>query len=614
MCNRVPGFCGLLVIGAIAIGSAQWGLADDAAKQATSIGRQVKDFTLRDAAGKSHSMADFADKQAVVIAVLGTECPLATLYAPRLVQLAERFEKRGVAFIGINANQQDSLSEVAQYAKLHEIKFPLLKDVGNVVADALGAARTPEVFVLDRDRAVRYRGRIDDQYLVGRQRKKATREDLALALDDVLAGRQIATPETEAPGCLIGRVHKSSGDTEVTYTKHIAPLLNRHCVECHREGEIAPFALTKYSEVAGWAETLTETVNDNRMPPWHANPEFGHFSNDRRLSDDEKALLARWVSAGTPEGDPRDLPAPPQFVAGWRLPRVDQEIYMSDEAFQVPAEGTVDYKYFVVDPGFKEDKWVQAAECRAGNRSVVHHIILFYRPPGGGRGQEDIGNGFLTATAPGANPLSLGDGMAKRVPAGSKFIFQMHYTPNGSPQQDRSSVGLMFAPAKSIRKEVSTVAAETHLIFIPPHAANYGHQAWHTFQRDTMLLTLFPHMHLRGKSFRYEAHYPDGTKEILLDVPRYDFAWQQTYALKEPKRLPAGTKIHCIAHYDNSAENVANPNPDRIVHWGEQTWDEMLMGFMDTTDPEPSAEPPAKKPARGDVSQRHRAKSGSVAR
>ena len=190
----------------------------------------------------------------------------------------------------------------------------------------------------------------------------------------------------------------------------------------------------------------------------------------------------------------------------------------------------------------------------------------------------------------------------------------MHYTPNGSPQQDRSSVGLMFAPAESIRKEVSTAAAETQLIFIPPRAANYEHQAWHTFDRDTLLLSLFPHMHLRGKSFRYEAHYPDGKKEILLDVPRYDFAWQQTYALKEPKRLPAGTKIHCIAHYDNSAENVANPNPDRIVHWGEQTWDEMLMGFMDTTDPEPSADPPAKKPARGDVSQRRRAKSGSVAR
>lgn len=608
MCNRVCGFFVLLIIGAIAIGSAQSGLCDDAARQKSSIGRQVNDFTLRDAAGKSHSLADFADKQAVVIAVLGTECPLATLYAPRLAQLAERFEKRGVAFVGINANQQDSLSELAQYVKVHEIKFPLLKDVGNVVADALGAARTPEVFVLDRDRTIRYQGRIDDQYLVGRQRKKATREDLALALEDVLAGKPVATPETDAPGCLIGRVHKSSGDTDVTYAKHIAPLLNRHCVECHREGEIAPFALTKYEEVAGWADTLVEVVDDNRMPPWHANPEYGHFSNDRRLNDDEKGLLSRWVSAGTPEGDPRDLPAPPQFVAGWRLPRVDQEFYMADEAFHVPAEGTVDYKYFVVDPGFKEDKWVQAAECKAGNRSVVHHIILFYRPPGGGRGGEDIGNGFLTATAPGANPLSLGDGMAKRVPAGSKLIFQMHYTPNGSPQQDRSSVGLMFAPAESIRKEVSTVAAETHLIFIPPRASNYEHQAWHTFDRDTLLLTLFPHMHLRGKSFRYVAHYPDGKQEILLDVPRYDFAWQQTYALKEPKRLPAGTKIHCIAHYDNSPENVANPNPNRIVHWGEQTWDEMLMGFMDTTDPEPSTDPPAKKPSRGDVSLRAPAK------
>ncbi len=603
-CNRLRGFFVLLIMGAIAIGSAQSGLCDDAIGQKSPIGRKVNDFTLRDAAGKSSSLADFADKQAVVIAILGTECPLATLYAPRLVQLAERFEKRGVAFVGINANQQDSLSELAHYIKVHEIKFPVLKDVGNVVADALGAARTPEVFVLDRDRKIRYHGRIDDQYLVGRQRKKATREDLALALEDVLAGKPVATPETEAPGCLIGRVHKSSGDAEVTYTKHIAPLLNRHCVECHREGEIAPFALTKYEEVAGWADTLVEVVADNRMPPWHANPEHGQFSNDRRLSDDEKSLLTRWVSAGTPEGDSRDLPAPPQFVTGWRLPRVDQEFFMSDKAFHVPAEGMVDYKYYVVDPGFKEDKWVQAAECKAGNRSVVHHIILFFRPPGERHWDEE--QGFLTATAPGANPLMLGDGMAKRVPAGSKFIFQIHYTPNGSAQQDLSSAGLMYAPADSIRKEVRTAIAETHLIFIPPRAPNYEHTASHTFDRDTLLLTLFPHMHLRGKSFRYEAQYPDGKKEILLDVPRYDFAWQQTYALKEPKRLPAGTKIQCTAHYDNSPENVANPNPNRIVHWGEQTWDEMLMGFMDTTDPEASEEPPAKKPAGDDVSLRNR--------
>ncbi len=577
----------------------------------TTVGKRVPGFELRDFQSKQYSLDDFENTRALVVAFLGTECPLATLYAPRLVQLADRFADRGVAFIGINSNQQDSLSELAQYAKVHEIKFPLLKDVGNVVADSFGAQRTPEVFLLDHNRVVRYRGRIDDQYLVGRQRKQPTREDLAQALEDMLAGRAVAQAQTEAPGCRIGRVHQPTADAPITYTKHVAPLLNRHCVECHRGGEIAPFALTNYADAAAWAETIVEVVEDNRMPPWHASPEYGHFSNDRRLSDDEKTLLAAWVRAGTPQGDVKDLPAPPQFADGWRLPRVDQEIYMSDTAFEVPAEGTVNYKYYVVDPGFKEDKWVQGAQCRPGNRGVVHHIILFFRPPrGGNRSDDDIERGFLTATAPGAHPLLLEDRMAKLVPAGSKFVFQMHYTPNGSPQKDRSSVGLMFAEAGTVRKTVNTMAVETHMIFIPPKVSDYQLETSHTFRRDALVLSLFPHMHVRGKSFRYEAQYPDGTKEILLDVPCYDFAWQQTYALAEPKLLPKGTKLRCIAHYDNSPENVANPNPNRIVHWGEQTWDEMLMGFLDFTEPDNSARQQVGKPVSGEVSLKP---SGTIA-
>ena len=551
------------------------------------VGRQVQPFELRDFRGKTYSLDDIKDQRALVIVFLGTECPLALQYAPRLTQLSERFADRGVAFIGINANQQDSITELAAYAKTHDIKFPLLKDVGNRVADQLGAVRTPEVFVVDQQRVVRYWGRIDDQYVVGRQRKAANRNDLALALEEMLGGKDISQPVTDVQGCKIGRVREAKTAAQVTYTKDIAPLLNQRCVECHRAGEIAPFALTSFAEASGWADTLLEVVRENRMPPWHADPKYGHFSNDRRLSDDEKQLLTAWVEAGMPEGAAADLPAPPTFTEGWRLPRVDQVVYMSDEEFDVPAEGTVDYKYFVVDPGFTEDKWVQGAECRAGNRAVVHHIILGTK---GGRGQRGksgrFESGFLSATAPGAHPLVLGDGMAKLVPAGSKFVFQMHYTPNGSPQKDRSSVGLMFADPATVRKEVATLAVDTMLLLIPPRVSNHRLEAWHTFRRDTMLLSFFPHMHLRGKSFRYEASYPDGTSEILLDVPHYDFAWQQTYRLAEPKLLPKGTRLRCIAHYDNSTENIANPNPNALVHWGEQTWDEMLMGFIDITTPD----------------------------
>jgi peroxiredoxin len=585
-----------------------WVFGQDERPAKTPLGTRVQSFELRDFRGKSYSLDDFQDKQILVVAFLGTECPLALQYAPRLAQLSQRFAERGVAFIGINANQQDSITELAGYAKVHEIKFPLLKDVGNIVADQMGAVRTPEVFVLDHNRLVRYWGRIDDQYIPGRQRKQATREDLVVALEELLAGNEVSQAVTDVQGCRIGRIHRAKADAQVTYSKHIAPLLNSRCVECHRPGEIAPFSLTNYAEVAGWAETMLEVVGQNRMPPWHASPEYGHFRNDRRLTDSEKQLLSAWVEAGAPQGDPKDLPAPPRFAEGWRLPRVDQEVFISETSFEVPAEGTVNYKYFVVDPGFQEDKWVQGAEVRPGNRAVVHHIILATR--GGsrkrGRGDGRFESNFLAATAPGAQPMTLGDGMAKLVPAGSKLVFQVHYTPNGSPQKDRSSVGLMFVDADQVRKQVATLAVDTHLLLIPPLVSDYTHEAWHTFRQDTLLLSLFPHMHLRGKVFRYEAQYPDGTKEILLDVPRYDFAWQQTYELAEPKLLPKGTMMRCIAHYDNSPENLGNPNPKSVVHWGEQTWDEMLMGFLDMTTPDEPGREAAKKPGATAVSSSQR--------
>jgi len=574
--------------------------ADEGTAASSPIGKRIESFELKDFGGKSHSLAELKDKPAVVVVFLGTECPLATLYAPRLNQLSERFAAQGVAFVGINSNQQDSLSEMAAYAKTHGIAFPLLKDVGNVVADQFGAVRTPEVFLLDKDRKVRYWGRIDDQYVVGRQRKAATREDLVVALGEVLAGGEVSQPVAEAPGCRIGRVHQAKADAKITFTKHIAPLLNNRCVECHRPGEIGPFSLTSYDEVAGWAETIVEVVDDNRMPPWHASPEFGHFSNDARLSDNDKQMIRDWVAAGAPEGDKADLPAAPTFIDGWRLPRVDMQIAMADKPHEVPAEGTVDYKYYVVDPKLTEDKWIQGAEARAGNRSVVHHIIVFVHPPGGARGPGGIAKGFLCATAPGADPLLLPDGQAKLIPAGSKLVFQMHYTTNGSSQQDLSSLGLMFADPAKVKKKVSTVSVDTNLIFIPPRAPNYKLEAWHTFRKDTQVFTFFPHMHVRGKSFRYEAYYPDGKIETLLDVPRYDFNWQLTYELTEPKLMPKGTRMRCVAHYDNSEANLANPNPNRLVHWGEQTWDEMLMGFMETAEVDPSDPPPARKPVASD--------------
>lgn len=519
----------------------------------------------------------------MVIAFVGVECPLVAQYAKRLQELADRYATRGVGFLAIDANQQDSLAEIAHFAKNHNLTFPVLKDPGNRVADQLDARRTPEVFVLDASRRVVYAGRIDDQFTYGIQRSKAEKTYLIDALEQVLAGQPVTTPCAESVGCHIGRVLTPQANSDVTYSRQIARILQQRCVGCHRPGEIGPFSLTSYEEVAGWAPMIGEVVQQQRMPPWHANPQYGRFRNEARLTDEEKSLILRWVEAGAPEGDPAELPPPAQFTPGWQIGQPDLVLYMADKPFRVPAEGVVRYQYFVVDPGFKEDKWVRAAECRPGNRAVVHHIIVGVLPPLWKRGKEPLGEGlgdWLVATAPGARPMILPEGYAKRIPAGSKLVFQMHYTPNGTLQEDRSAVGLVFADPQKVRWQVHTDQAANRRFQIPPGAENYEVQATRTFNQDTLLLALFPHMHLRGKAFRYTAVFPDGTREILLDVPHYDFNWQNTYEFVEPRRMPRGSKLVCQAWYDNSEHNLANPDPTRTVRWGEQTWDEMMIGYF----------------------------------
>jgi mono/diheme cytochrome c family protein len=502
-----------------------------------------------------------------------------------LQELAAKYESAGVGFVAIDSNQQDSLTELAAFARKHKLEIPVLKDPGNQVADAFGAERTPEVFVLDQERRIVYHGRIDDQFTYGKQRPKADRAYLTDALDQLLAGQKIETPHAETVGCHIGRVLTPKTDSDVTYSKQIARIFQKHCVECHRPGEIGPFTLGSYEEVVGWAEMIDEVVQEQRMPPWHANPAHGKFANDARLSDEEKDQIKRWVAAGAPEGDKQDLPPPREFTVGWRIGEPDAVVYMSETPYNVPATGEVRYQYFTVDPGFKEDKWVQFAECRPGNRAVVHHIIVAVIPPRGeGRiTGEDLSSNWLSATAPGARPLILPDGLAKLVPAGSKLVFQMHYTPNGTAQQDRSCVGFKFADAKSVKKVVGTDKAANPRFRIPPGESNHKVEAYHQFDRDMQMLAMFPHMHLRGKAFRYTAIYPDGQREILLDVPHYDFGWQNSYEFIEPKRMPKGTRLFCEAWFDNSEENLANPDPTANVTWGDQTWEEMMIGYFDAT-------------------------------
>jgi len=405
------------------------GVADNVSLDDISpIGSVVDDFTLSNSYGKSVSLSDFDSEQAVAIVFLGSECPLAKLYGPRLSAIQESYRDLGVQIIGINSNTQDSLTEVAAFVHRHEINFPMLKDPGNKVADAMGAHRTPEVYLIDSQRIVRYHGRIDDQYGVGYSRERQAKPELTVAIDELLAGKPVSIPTTDAVGCYIGRVKAIEPSGDVTYNKDIAPIFNASCVGCHRVGEIAPFTLGSYDDVLGWEDTILEVIAENRMPPWFADPAHGDFANDSRLTSKERTAIETWVDNGMPEGDPRDLPAAPEFTEGWQIELPDQVIAMDDKAFRVPAEGIVDYQRFVVDPGWDEDRYIVQAEARPDRRSVVHHILVYVIPPGGNRRDS---RQVLAGYAPGTPPLQLTDGLAIEIKAGCKLLFEMHYTPNG---------------------------------------------------------------------------------------------------------------------------------------------------------------------------------------
>ncbi|MFL6215909.1 MAG: c-type cytochrome [Blastocatellia bacterium] len=385
----------------------------------------------------------------------------------------------------------------------------------------------------------------------------------------------------------------AAGPAPVTFTKDVAPIFFNKCAACHRPGEIAPMSLLSYKEARPWARSIKEKVVNRVMPPWHADPHVGDFKNDRRLSDKEIATISAWVDAGAPEGNPKDLPPAPRFTDGWQIGQPDVVLSMSNE-YNVPAEGTVNYQYFSVPTGFTEDKWIQAAEVRPGNRAVVHHVIVFVVGPDAARrrlgtfNREGAFEG-LVGTAPGEEPMILPDGIGKLVKAGSVLMLQMHYTPNGKATTDRTSIGLRFS-RKPVQQAIVGGAALNRWFEIPAGNDNYEVKSSYAFKADSHILNLMPHMHLRGKDFEYRLIYPDGTAKTILRVPRYDFNWQTRYEFKQPVAAPRGSRLECLAHFDNSTRNKWNPDATKAVRWGQQTWEEMMIGFVGFTLDEPATQ------------------------
>ncbi len=408
-----------------------------------------------------------------------------------------------------------------------------------------------------------------------------------------------------------GRANERAGGA-VTFTKDVAPILYASCATCHRPGEMAPMSLLSYREVRPWARSIREKVISREMPPWYADPNHGQFSNDPRLTAAQIETIKTWVDGGTKEGDPKELPTPPKISTGWKLGEPDVELSMPIEA-SIPADGTIPYRYFAVPTNFTEDKYVQFAEIKRGDPSVVHHVIVSVREPGQGplpeageitRGQQRVNpeaardpqrqqqpvqrennpDSMLLGWAPGMSPLTLRPGNAKLVKKGSVLVFQMHYTANGRAATDRTGIGLYFAKG-SVDKRVVTrgVSTDPRKLVIPAGDPNFESRSSFVFAEDSHVHMFMPHMHVRGQDFEYKLIYPDGREQILLRVPKYDFNWQLTYFPKEPIAVPKGSRLECLAHHDNSANNKFNPDPKVIVRWGDQTWEEMMIGWIDYT-------------------------------
>jgi mono/diheme cytochrome c family protein len=388
------------------------------------------------------------------------------------------------------------------------------------------------------------------------------------------------------------------------FYKDVVPILQEHCQNCHRPGEVAPMPLVTYEQTRPWAPAIARAVQNKIMPPWFADARYGRFSNDPSLTEQQVATILAWVKAGTPAGDPRDAPPPPQRPAGWNVANPDVVLQMP-KPVNLPAEGDVEYTYQIVPTRFIEDKWVQMAEVRPSSPQHIHHAVVYVRPPGSNwLRHAPIGTPFTASTltdtqdrldahgttsdlllvyAPGSSPDRWPDGMAKFVPAGSDIVFQIHYTTNGHAGHDQTSIGLVFSKTPSAQR-VITLQLNDHAFIIPPGADDFRVETQGTLPHDATLLSLFPHMHLRGKRFEYDIVRPDGSIEPLLRV-NYHFHWQLSYRLAEPRLLRAGTKLRAVAWYDNSRNNPHNPDPEATVTWGDQTYQEMMVGFFDVAVP-----------------------------
>ncbi|MFM8421197.1 MAG: redoxin family protein [Verrucomicrobiota bacterium] len=581
-----------------ATGAAKGAKADDDVKEALvpvparelGVGRWLRAGSWKALDGRRVDLdARPAGKGRVIVAT-SSSCPLSRKYAPVLGRLSSEWAGRGFEFVHVAAVDSDPEADVRKMASDAGWKSPTLRDATGALARTLGLRTTTEAIVTDAAGTVVYRGAVDDQHGLGYSRAEAREHPLTRALESVERGERPVLAATTAPGCDLdggGPIPVAMG-SEVTFHNRVSRILQTHCVECHHAGGPGPFELETYASVSGHARMMAKQVEKGIMPPWFAAPDkdSSHtpWINDRSLPEADRRDLLAWLSGPRPEGNPKDAPLPLRHPGEWLIGTPDA-VYALPKSFSIPAEGVMPYQKATVETALSEDKWVTAVEIRPTAKAAVHHVLVFARPPGQrGRGSgDDSGDGtigFFAAYVPGNTFQIYPEGFAKPLPAGTRLRFQIHYTPYGTATNDQMQIAFKFAP-KAPRHRIHVVGIANPMLRIPAGAPNHPESASLPVPREARVLALMPHMHVRGKAFRFEWINPDGVSKTLLDVPRYDFNWQLSYRMARPLEIPSGSRLRATAWYDNSANNPANPDPSREVRWGEQTYEEMMLGYVE---------------------------------
>ena len=548
------------------------------------VGRMIADLSFTDLKGATRKLSDFKAGKGVVIAMTSATCPVSKRYAPSLATLEKELRAQNVALLLVNPYASDKREDIAAQLSAAGIAAPYAHDPA--LAAALGARTTTEVFLLDATRTLLYRGALDDQYGANYNLDAPRVSYLRDAVAAMLAGQRPQIAATEAPGCELDLPAAARGTDgkNVTYHRDVARILQQNCVQCHREQGIAPFPLDDLAEVKDRAKTIKRVISESTMPPWFAAPlKSGNpWANDCSLGARDRADLLAWLgSADRPLGDAHDAPARLAFADEWNIGKPDYIVQLP-QPVAIKADGFMPYQFITAQTTLTEDKWVQAYEILPSDRSVVHHVIVNVHTKGAGklRDREEGIGGYWAAYVPGNGSQTYPQGFARKLPAGSTVSFQIHYTPSGKAVQERMRMGLVFAKEPP-RFAVETLAVPKRDLNIPPGEANHVETIERVVPFDIHAMAYVAHAHVRGKAFKFELVNADGSAETLLDIPRYDFNWQIRYDYAQPRTIPRGSKLRITAIYDNSPANKANPDPSKTVRWGQQTYEEMMIGYIE---------------------------------